>query len=97
MSQSSLDVTLANRPKSFQKTAGTTTGFSDYNKIIATFRPLHPHEPPQNIIYRNYKIVFLMINSLRSSKINTNKHASVEAEVSAQPSCIYDKETYTYS
>ena len=55
MSQSSLDVTLANRPKSFQKTAGITTGFSDYNKIIATFRSLHPREPPQNIIYRNYK------------------------------------------
>ena len=56
MSPSSLDVILTNRPRSFRKTAATTLGLSDYYKmIITTFRSSYTREPPQNIIYRNYK------------------------------------------
>ena len=56
MSQSSLDVILTNRPRSFQKAAAITTGHSDYHKmIITTFRSSYTSEPPRNIIYRNYK------------------------------------------
>ena len=55
-SQSSLDVTLTNRPRSFHKTAAITTGLCDYHKMIITaFRSSYTREPPQNIIYRNYK------------------------------------------
>ena len=55
-SQTSLYVTLTNQPRSFQKTAVITTGLSDYHEmIITTFRSSYTREPPQNIIYRNYK------------------------------------------
>ena len=55
-SQSSLDVILTNRTRSFQNVAAITTGLSDYHKmIIPTFRSSCTREPPQNIIYRNYK------------------------------------------
>ena len=55
-SQSSLDVTLTNRPRSFHKTAAITTGLCDYHKMIITaFRSSYTREAPQNIIYGNYK------------------------------------------
>ena len=50
-SQSSLDVTLTNRPRSFPKTAAITTRLSDYHKmVITTFRSSYTRKPPQNII-----------------------------------------------
>ena len=50
-SQSSLDVILTNRPRSFQKAVAITTGFIDYNKmIITTFRSLYTLELPRNSI-----------------------------------------------
>ena len=86
--------------------------------MITTFRSLHPHEPPQNIIYRNYKnfnaqhfLNDLEFNSCLEEqpstcvsydkfkkilKKNTDKHAPEQAEVSEQPNCINDQETYTY-
>ena len=51
-----MGVTLANRPKIFQKTAAITTELCDYHKMIITaFRSSYTREPPQNTIYKIYK------------------------------------------
>ena len=54
--QTSIDVILMNRPRSFQKSGVITTGLSDYHKTILTFHRLHfSRLPPKTITYINFR------------------------------------------
>ena len=54
--QTSIDVTLTNRPRSFQKSGVITTGLSDCHKMILTFfRSYFSRLPPKNITYRSFR------------------------------------------
>ena len=86
-SQSSLDVTLTNRPRSFQKTAAITTGLCDYHKMIITaFRSSYTREPPQNIIYRNCK-------KFNAQDILNDLGANLRLEEQASTCVSFDKLT----
>ena len=54
--QSTIDLFLTNKPKSFFKTYTTQAGLSDYHKLISTFFKSKALKlKPKVIFYRNYK------------------------------------------
>ena len=54
--QTSIEVTLTNRSKSFQKFGVITRGLSDCHKMILTFfRSYFSRLPPKNITYRSFR------------------------------------------
>ena len=51
-----IDLILANKPQSFQKTNVTETGVSDCHKLITTFMKCYISRlKPKNVHYRSYK------------------------------------------
>ena len=51
-----LDIMLANKMRSFQKTSTVTTGISDCHKMIVTCLKAHFKKlPEKKIVYRDYK------------------------------------------
>ena len=75
--QTSIDVTLTNRPRSFQKYGVITTGLNDYHKMILTFfRSYFSRLPTKTITYRSFRYFetkdFLckLENKLRSKACN---------------------------
>ena len=54
--ETSIDLLLTNRPKSFQKTSGYITGLSDCHKLVTTvLKSTYIKIPPKWTYYRNYK------------------------------------------
>ena len=54
--QTSIDIILTNRPRSFQKSGVITTGLSDCHKMILTFfRSYLSRLPPKIITYRSFR------------------------------------------
>ena len=61
--QTSIDVILTYRPKSFQKAGVITTGLSDFHKMILTFFGYYfSRLPPKTIIYRKFRHFELKIS-----------------------------------
>ena len=60
LEETSIDVLLINRPRSFQKTSILETGLSDNHKmILSVFCSYFAKIPPKSIEYRNYKKFYL--------------------------------------
>ena len=53
--KSTIDLSLTNRPLSFQKTRTTETGISDYHKLATFFKSHYTRIKPKIIYYRNCK------------------------------------------
>ena len=54
--KSTIDLTLTNKPSSFQKTMAAETGLSDFHKLVSTFFKSHYSRLKLKIVYcRNYK------------------------------------------
>ena len=75
--QTSIDVLLTNRPRSFQKSGVITTGLSDCNKMILTFfRSSFSRLPPKTITYRRFRyfetkdFLYELENKLSSKECN---------------------------
>ena len=61
--QTSIDVILTNRPKSYQKSGVITTGVSDCHKMILTFfRSDFSRLPPKTITCRSFRYLKLKIS-----------------------------------
>ena len=75
--QTSIDVLLTNRPRSFQKSGVITTGLSDCHKMILTFfHSYFSRLPPKTITYRRFRyfetkdFLYELENKLRSKECN---------------------------
>ena len=85
-----MDVILANRPRSFQKTAAITTGLSNYHKMIITsFRSSYTRELPWNIIYRNHK-------NFNAQDFLSDLETNLKLEEQASMCVSYDKLTKVF-
>ena len=72
--RSTIDLTLTNKPDSFQKTCSTETGVSDYHECISTFlKSDYSKLKPKAIHYRNFD-VSLFLNDLEKTTLLTNSY-----------------------
>ena len=75
--QTSIDVKLTNRPRSFQKSGVITTGVNDFHKMILTFfRSYISRLPRKTLTYRNFRyfeirnFLYELENKLRTKECN---------------------------
>ena len=71
--QSTIDLLLTNKPRSFKYSTTTETGLSDHHKLITTFlKAQNGHLKPKVIHYRNYKKFNekLFLNDLKALNID---------------------------